>query len=160
APEQKPIVEIEPEELYADEPSIEEVAPAPSVAEAPSIETVTLEPEEELPQVEKAAVKGKATTIEIKEPQKQKAKLAKERKSYTGRRMSLDFKKAYIHNVLRLIAEVSNLNIITYEEVGGDISLRLINVPWDQALDVILTHKGYGMRKMGNILRIATSKKL
>jgi type IV pilus assembly protein PilQ len=62
--------------------------------------------------------------------------------------------------VLRLIAEVSELNVVTDEEVKGTISIRLVNVPWDQALDVILAAKQLGVRKMGNIVRVAPMDKL
>ena len=57
---------------------------------------------------------------------------------YMGRKLSLDFKDADVKNILRLIAEVSNLNIIAGEDVTGKITMRLVDVPWDQALDVIL----------------------
>jgi type IV pilus assembly protein PilQ len=78
-----------------------------------------------------------------------------EEKSYTGRRISLDFKDADIGNILRLIAEVSDLNVIAGEEVSGKVTIRLVDVPWDQALDVILLTKGLGFIRVGNVLRIA-----
>jgi type IV pilus assembly protein PilQ len=76
-------------------------------------------------------------------------------KTYTGRKISLDFKDADIKNILRLIAEVSNFNIIAGDDVTGKITMRLVDVPWDQALDVILRAKGLGMSKVGNVIRIA-----
>ena len=76
-------------------------------------------------------------------------------KEYTGRRISLDFKDADIANILRLIAEVSDLNVIAGEEVAGKVTIRLVDVPWDQALDVILLTKGLGFVRVGNVLRIA-----
>lgn len=78
-----------------------------------------------------------------------------EGKSYQGRRVSLDFKDADIANILRLIAEVSDLNVIAGQEVTGKVTIRLVDVPWDQALDVILLTKGLGFVRIGNILRIA-----
>jgi type IV pilus assembly protein PilQ len=81
-------------------------------------------------------------------------------KRYTGRRLSLDFKDADIDNILRLIAEISNLNIVTGDDVKGKISLRLINVPWDQALDIVLESQGLGMIRTGNVVRIAPAGKL
>lgn len=75
---------------------------------------------------------------------------------YKGPRLSLDFKDADIHNIFRLIAEVSNLNIITSEDVKGKITIRLVNVPWEQALDVILTTKNLIKMEEGNVLRITT----
>jgi len=76
-------------------------------------------------------------------------------KKYVGQRISLDFKDADLANVFRIIAEVSNLNIITTDEVKGRVSVRLINVPWDQALDIVLKSKSLGATQEGNILRIA-----
>ena len=76
-------------------------------------------------------------------------------KQYAGRRISLDFKDADIGNILRLIAEVSDLNVIAGEEVSGNVTIRLVDVPWDQALDIILLTKGLGFVRIGNILRIA-----
>ena len=78
-------------------------------------------------------------------------------KTYTGRRISLDFKDVEITDVLRLIAEVSDLNIIAGDEVTGEVTIRLVDVPWDQALDVILLTKGLGFVRVGNVLRIAPS---
>ena len=78
-----------------------------------------------------------------------------EEKEYIGRRVSLDFKDADIGNILRLIAEVSDLNVIAGEEVQGTVTIRLVDVPWDQALDVILLTKGLGFIRVGNVLRIA-----
>ncbi len=78
-----------------------------------------------------------------------------EEKEYVGRRVSLDFKDADIANILRLIAEVSDLNVIAGEEVEGTVTIRLVDVPWDQALDVILLTKGLGFVRVGNVLRIA-----
>ena len=76
-------------------------------------------------------------------------------KEYRGRRVSLDFKDVAIADVLRLIAEVSDLNIIAGDEVSGKVTIRLVEVPWDQALDVILMTKGLGFVRVGNVLRIA-----
>jgi len=76
-------------------------------------------------------------------------------KAYAGRRISLDFKDIDMGDVLRLIAEVSDLNVIAGEEVSGRVTIRLVDVPWDQALDVILLTKGLGFIRVGNVLRIA-----
>jgi len=74
---------------------------------------------------------------------------------YTGRKLSLDFKDADIKNILRLIAEVSNLNIIAGDDVTGKITMRLVDVPWDQALEIILQSRSLGMTRVGNVVRIA-----
>jgi len=76
-------------------------------------------------------------------------------KEYSGRRISLDFKEVDIADVLRLIAEVSDLNVIAGDEVNGKVTIRLVDVPWDQALDIILLTKGLGFMRIGNVLRIA-----
>ncbi len=76
-------------------------------------------------------------------------------KVYSGRKISLDFKDADIKNILRLIAEVSNLNIIAGEDVTGKVTMRLVDVPWDQALDVILSARNLGMTRMDNVIRVA-----
>jgi type IV pilus assembly protein PilQ len=81
-------------------------------------------------------------------------------KRFTGRRISLDFQDADISNVLRLIADVSGLNIVLGEEVKGKITLKLQNVPWDQALDIILKTKGLGQLKEGNIIRVDTNSNI
>ncbi len=81
--------------------------------------------------------------------------LEKEGPKYTGERITLDFQNADLLNVLRLIAEVSGLNIITAEGVGGKISMRMQDVPWDQTLDIILKTKGLGQVREGNVVRIA-----
>jgi type IV pilus assembly protein PilQ len=78
-----------------------------------------------------------------------------EGKQYTGRRISLDFKDIEMADVLRLIADVSDLNVIAGDEVKGKVTIRLVDVPWDQALDVILLTKGLGFMRIGNVLRIA-----
>jgi type IV pilus assembly protein PilQ len=81
-------------------------------------------------------------------------------KSYVGRRISLDFKDVEVADVLRLIAEVSDLNVIAGDEVDGKITIRLVDVPWDQALDVILLTKGLGFVRVGNVLRVAPAERL
>ena len=77
---------------------------------------------------------------------------------YTGVRMTLDFANADIKNVLKLIGEVSNRNIVWGPEVKGTVSMRLKNVPWDQALDVMLDVNNLGKREEGNIIRIMTKE--
>lgn len=81
-------------------------------------------------------------------------------KIYTGRLISLDLQDTDIDNALRIIAEVSNLNIIASDDVTGKVTLRLIDVPWDQALDVILKTNGLDQVTEGNVIRIAPVEKL
>ena len=73
---------------------------------------------------------------------------------YVGRRISLDFQQADISNVLRLIAEVSGFNMVVGEGVKSKVTMKLISVPWDQALDMILKMNGLGKIRQGNILWI------
>jgi len=73
---------------------------------------------------------------------------------YTGQKISLDFQDAEVSNILRLIADVSGLNMVVGEEVKGKVTLKLFNVPWDQALDIVLKSKGLGQVREGNIIRI------
>ena len=76
-------------------------------------------------------------------------------KIYQGRRISLDFNDVPVADVMRLIAEVSDLNVIAGDEVQGNVTIRMMDVPWDQALDVILMTKGLGFVRVGNVLRVA-----
>ncbi len=77
------------------------------------------------------------------------------RAGYTGRRITLDFHDIEIRNLLRLIADVSKKNIVVADDVTGKVTVSLRNVPWDQALDLVLKSKGLGKEEMGNVIRIA-----
>jgi type IV pilus assembly protein PilQ len=77
------------------------------------------------------------------------------RKGYQGERLSLNFQNVDVRSLLQVIADFTNLNIITSDAVGGTITLRLKDVPWDQALDIILQSKGLDMRKNGNVVLVA-----
>jgi type IV pilus assembly protein PilQ len=74
---------------------------------------------------------------------------------FQGRRIDLDLKDADVHNVLRLLADVGKVNIVTADNVSGSVTIRMRNVPWDQALDVVLQSKSLGMVRRGNIIRVA-----
>lgn len=80
---------------------------------------------------------------------------AREAQRYRGRRIDLDFHNADIHNILRLLAEVGGVNIVTSDDVEGTVTIRMRNVPWDQALEVVLQAKGLGMVRRGNLIRVA-----
>jgi len=79
---------------------------------------------------------------------------------YKGEKITLDFQNADIHNILRIIADVSGLNIVTSDEVKGTITIRLKDIPWDQALDVVLESKDLDKMAMGNVVRIAPADKI
>ncbi len=85
---------------------------------------------------------------------------AKENKRFSGRPITIQVKDAEISDVFRLIGEASGFNIVVGEDVRGKISVSLIDVPWDQALDVILNTKQLGAERNNNILRIVTLKSL
>jgi len=75
---------------------------------------------------------------------------------FAGRKISLDLQDADLINVMRLFAEVANLNIILSPEVKGKVTVRMVNIPWDQAMDIILKMNGLGYLLEDNILRIAS----
>jgi type IV pilus assembly protein PilQ len=79
---------------------------------------------------------------------------------YTGEKLSLNFQNIEIRSLLQVIADFTNFNIVTSDSVSGSVTLRLKDVPWDQALDIILQSKGLGMRKNGNVLVIAPKDEL
>jgi len=79
---------------------------------------------------------------------------------YQGEKLSLNFQKIEVRSLLQVIADFTNFNVVTSDTVTGDVTLRLKDVPWDQALDIILQAKGLGMRKSGNVLWIAPKDEL
>ncbi|AWI55271.1 type IV pilus secretin PilQ [Aquabacterium olei] len=74
---------------------------------------------------------------------------------YAGERLSLNFQNIEVRSLLQVIADFTNFNVVTSDSVTGNVTLRLKDVPWDQALDIILQAKGLGVRKSGNVLWIA-----
>jgi type IV pilus assembly protein PilQ len=74
---------------------------------------------------------------------------------YSGEKLSLNFQNIEVRSLLQVIADFTNFNIVTSDSVSGGVTLRLKDVPWDQALDIILQAKGLGMRRSGNVLWIA-----
>jgi len=74
---------------------------------------------------------------------------------YTGQKLSLNFQNIEVRSLLQVIADFTNFNIVTSDSVAGSVTLRLQDVPWDQALDIILQAKGLGLRKSGNVLWVA-----
>ncbi len=78
-----------------------------------------------------------------------------EDKQYDGARVTFNFQDIPVRSVLQLIADVSDLNIVVADNVGGNLTLRLTNVPWDQALDIVLDARNLDMRENGNVIWIA-----
>jgi type IV pilus assembly protein PilQ len=79
---------------------------------------------------------------------------------YTGEKLSLNFQNIEVRSLLQVIADFTNFNVVTSDSVTGNVTLRLKDVPWDQALDIILQAKSLGMRKTGNVLLIAPKDEL
>ncbi|MBX8469244.1 type IV pilus secretin PilQ [Pseudomonas sp. RIT778] len=83
-----------------------------------------------------------------------------DRNSYNGEKLSLNFQDIDVRSVLQLIADFTNLNLVASDTVQGGITLRLQNVPWDQALDLVLKTKGLDKRKVGNVLLVAPADEI
>jgi len=100
-------------------------------------------------------------TIEVREITAEEAEDAKKDEfGYSGERLSLNFQDIEVRSVLQLIADFTGINVVVSDTVGGSLTLRLKNVPWDQALDIILKTKGLGMRQTGNVMLIAPSEEI
>ena len=84
----------------------------------------------------------------------------REKMGYTGERLSLNFQNIEVRSVLQLIADFTGTNMVVSDSVTGNITLRLQNVPWDQALDIILKTKGLAMRKKGDVMLVAPSEEI
>jgi len=93
-------------------------------------------------------------------PQKAEPNKLSQGVGYTGEKLSLNFQNIEVRSLLQVIADFTNFNIVTSDTVSGAVTLRLKDVPWDQALDIILQAKGLGMRKTGNVLWIAPKDEL
>jgi type IV pilus assembly protein PilQ len=99
--------------------------------------------------------------VEVKPVQYDPNKLVQgTRGGYRGEKLSLNFQSVDVRSVLNVIADFTDLNIITSDTVGGSLTLRLKDVPWDQALDIILQTRGLDMRKNGNVIWIAPRDEL
>ena len=100
-------------------------------------------------------------TLDVKalsEVEQEQAK--KDKFTYTGERLSLNFQNIEVRAVLQLIADFTGLNMVASDTVSGSLTLRLKNVPWDQALDIILKTKGLAMRQTGNVILIAPTEEI
>ena len=99
--------------------------------------------------------------VEIKPIQEDPNKLTQgTRAGYKGEKLSLNFQNVEVRAVLQVIADFTGLNIITSDTVTGSLTLRLKDIPWDQALDIIMQTKGLDMRKNGNVVLIAPREEL
>lgn len=104
--------------------------------------------------------------VEVRPPQKSKEEEDKEaqfdpsKKKYTGDLLSLNFQDIEVRAILQILADFTGLNIVVSDSVKGNLTLRLQNVPWDQALDIILRTKGLAMRQNGNVIFIAPTEEV
>ena len=98
--------------------------------------------------------------IEVKPIKEDPNRLTQGTQGYRGEKLSFNFQNVEVRAVLQAIADISGLNIITSDSVSGNLTLRLKEVPWDQALDVVLQAKGLDMRKNGTVLWIAPKEEL
>ncbi len=80
--------------------------------------------------------------------------------TYSGDRLSLNFQNIEVRSLLQVVADFTSFNVITSDSVTGSLTLRLKDVPWDQALDIILQSKGLGVRRSGNVLLVAPKEEL
>src|SRR5271166_426684 len=97
-------------------------------------------------------------TVEIKPSTKRTQ--AEEKKEYTGERLTLNFQDIDVRSVLQLLADTSGQNIVVSDSVNGNLTLRLQNVPWDQALDIVLRTKGLDKRRQDNVIIIGPTEEL
>jgi len=98
--------------------------------------------------------------VEVKPIKEDPNKLVQGQGGYKGERLSLNFQNVEVRAVLQVIADFTGLNIVTSDTVSGNLTLRLKDVPWDQALDIVMRAKGLDMRKSGNVLWIAPRDEL
>jgi type IV pilus assembly protein PilQ len=100
-------------------------------------------------------------TIEVKALTKEQVEASKKDEfGYSGERLSLNFQDIEVRSVLQLIADFTGINVVVSDTVRGSLTLRLKNVPWDQALDIILKTKGLAMRQSGNVMLVAPSEEI
>ncbi len=100
-------------------------------------------------------------TISVKPLSEDEAEKRKsERFAYSGEKLSLNFQDIDVRSVLQLIADFTDLNLVASDTVQGNITLRLQNVPWDQALDLVLKTKGLDKRQVGNVLLVAPADEI
>ena len=102
-------------------------------------------------------------TIDVKRFEKTKEEEDKKKRKkpeYTGERLSLNFQNIEVRAVLQLIADFTGVNMVTSDAVKGNVTLRLKNVPWDQALDIILKSKGLDKRQKGNVILVAPAPEI
>jgi type IV pilus assembly protein PilQ len=142
-PPEKKIVPLQPAQAQAPE------------AQAAAVQTPVAPIPMMMPLQQKTDLPG-AIAVHPGLPPEQAAGIPGMKKAYKGAPMTMDFVNADVTNILRLIGEVSNLNIVWGPEVKGIVSMRLKDVPWDQALDLILDNNNLAKREQGNVIWVTT----
>ncbi len=151
AAEQQAAPTTEKDTLGTSQPAVQEKSTLVSEKEAAPVSEEPIAPAAPAAKKERAVAEKKAILGEA-----DKSVLIGESK-YTGRKISLDLQDADLINVMRLFAEVANLNIILAPDVKGKVTVRMVNVPWDQAMEIILKMNGLGYVLEDKILRIGTT---
>lgn len=149
-------------------PELVELAPADEAPETVAVDTTALDQALALPsdvelfETANASLQGDAGIAQRGDvPQSFESKtIGGGEKPYNGKPLSLDFKDADIKDIFRFISDFSGLNVVLDPTVSGKITIKLTEVPWDQALDIILKNNGLGMVYENNVIRIATTQKL
>lgn len=99
-------------------------------------------------------------TLELKEIEKEAEATSSREKVYTGERLTLNFQDLEVRAFFSIIADLTGLNVVVSDSVSGNITLRLQNVPWDQAVDIVLRTKGLDMRENGNVILVAPAQEI
>ncbi|CAL1240736.1 type IV pilus secretin PilQ [Candidatus Methylocalor cossyra] len=104
---------------------------------------------------------GKLLTVEFRPLSKaEKEEIKRKSLTYTGEKLTMNFQDIPVRSVLQILADFTHLNIVASDSVQGNVTLRLQDVPWDQALELVLKSKGLGKRQEGNIIRVAPLEEL
>lgn len=103
---------------------------------------------------------GGEFTLEFKEVEKEEEGGPRREKEYVGERLTLNFQDLEVRAFFSIIADLTGLNVVVSDSVSGNITLRLQNVPWDQAVDIVLRTKGLSMRENGNVILVAPAQEI
>ncbi len=162
-PEEEELTFEEPQAEQAQEPKDQAAVPEQAQESQPEVQTPPAEPEK-LPEPQKAqeapVAMPAATLPEVKAKEPAATQTAVIDNLSEAQKVTLDFKEADIRNVLKIISYKAGVNIIATPEVIGDVSIRLVEVHWEKALDAILKTYGFAYEKQGNILLVAPIDKL
>ena len=102
----------------------------------------------------------KRLVVEVRPLKPDEAKNTSGSRGYRGEKLSLNFQNIEVRALLQVIADFTGLNVVASDSVGGNLTLRLKDVPWDQALDIVMQARGLDMRRNGNVLWIAPKEEL